>query len=60
MTDKQLAEQSAKYALELDKIAKLFGKSRKELEAEMRQKNTDIRRQVALMQMFRYANKIWC
>ena len=51
MTDKQLAEQSAKYALELDKIAKLSGKSRKELEAEMRQKNTDIRRQVALMQM---------
>ena len=53
MTDKQLAEQSAQYALELDKIANCSGKSRKELEAEMRQKNTDIRRQVALMQMFR-------
>ena len=51
MTDKQLADQSAKYSLELDKVARLTGKSRKDLEAEMRQKNSDIRRQVAMANM---------
>ena len=43
--------ESAKYSLELDKVARLTGKSRKDLEAEMRQKNSDIRRQVAMANM---------
>ena len=51
MTDSQIAEGSAKYSLELDKIAKLTGKSRKQIEEEQRAKNTDIRRQVAMSSM---------
>lgn len=51
MTDSQVAEGSAKYSLELDKIAKLTGKSRKQIEEEQRAKNTDIRRQVAMSSM---------
>ena len=48
MTDKQLIEGSLKYSSELDKISKLTGKSRKAMEDEMRQKNLDIRRQMAI------------
>ena len=48
MTDKQLIEGSLKYSQELDKISKLTGKSRKQMEEEMRQKNLDIRRQMAI------------
>lgn len=51
LTDQQLVEMSGKYALELDKVSKLTGKSRKQLEDEMKQKNSDIRRQVAMAQM---------
>jgi len=47
MTDSQIAAGSAAYSLELDKIAKLTGKSRKQIEDEQRAKNTDIRRQAA-------------
>lgn len=48
MTDKQLIEGSLKYSSELDKISKLTGKSRKQMEEEMKQKNLDIRRQMAI------------
>ena len=48
MTDKQLIEGSLKYSTELDKISKLTGKSRKQMEEEMKQKNLDIRRQMAI------------
>ena len=48
MTDKQLIEGSLKYSSELDKISKLTGKSRKALEDEMKAKNLDIRRQMAI------------
>ena len=48
MTNKQLIEGSLKYSSELDKIARLTGKSRKEIEAEMKTKNLDIRRQMAI------------
>ena len=51
MTDSQIAQGSAKYSMELDKISRLTGKSRKQLEDEMRQKNTDIRRQAAMSTM---------
>ena len=51
LTDQQLVDMSGKYALELDKVSKLTGKSRKQLEDEMKQKNSDIRRQVAMAQM---------
>lgn len=51
MTDSQIAAGSAKYSMELDKISKLTGKSRKQIEEEQRAKNTDIRRQVAMSQM---------
>ena len=48
MTNRELVEGTAKYSLELDKIAKLSGKSRKQLEEEMKAKNLDIRRQMAI------------
>ena len=48
MTNKQLIDGSLKYSSELDKISRLTGKSRKDLEAEMKQKNLDIRRQMAI------------
>jgi len=51
MTDSQIAAGSAKYSMELDKISKLTGKSRKQIEEEQRAKNTDIRRQVAMSRM---------
>ena len=51
MTDAQIADGTAKYSLELDRIARLTGKSRKQLEEEMRAKNTDIRRQAAMSTM---------
>ena len=44
MTDKQLIEGPIKISQELDKISKLTGKSPKQMEEEMRQKNLDIRR----------------
>tara|TARA_B110000444_G_scaffold191931_1_gene181754 strand:- start:486 stop:2777 length:2292 start_codon:yes stop_codon:yes gene_type:complete len=48
MTNKQLIDGSLKYSSELDKISRLTGKSRKDLEAEMKSKNLDIRRQMAI------------
>ena len=48
MTDKQLMDGSLKYSSELDKISKLTGKSRKSLEDEMKAKNLDIKRQMAI------------
>ena len=48
MTNQQLIDGTAKYSLELDRIAKLSGKSRKQLEEEMKAKNLDIRRQMAI------------
>ena len=48
MTDKQLMDGSLKYSSELDKISKLTGKSRKSLEDEMKTKNLDIKRQMAI------------
>ena len=48
MSNQELVEGTAKYSLELDKIAKLSGKSRKQLEEEMKAKNLDIRRQMAI------------
>ena len=51
MTDQQLAQGAAEYSLELDRIARLTGKSRKQLEEEMKSKNTDIRRQAAMSTM---------
>ena len=51
MTDSQIAAGTAKYSMELDKISKLTGKSRKQIEEEQRAKNTDIRRQVAMSRM---------
>ena len=48
MTDKQLMEGSLKYSSELDKLSKLTGKSRKQLDDDMKAKNLDIRRQMAI------------
>jgi hypothetical protein len=48
MTDKQLMEGSLKYSGELDKLSKLTGKSRKQLDDDMKAKNLDIRRQMAI------------
>lgn len=48
MSNAQLIEGSQNYSLELDKISKLTGKSREQLQEEMRQKNMDIRRQMAI------------
>ena len=48
MTDKQLMDGSLKYSSELDKLSKLTGKSRKQLDADMKAKNLDIRRQMAI------------
>ena len=48
MTDQELVEGAQAYSMELDKISKLTGKSRKQLEEEMKQKNLDIRRQMAI------------
>jgi len=51
MTDKQIAAGTAAYSLELDKVAKLTGKSRKQVEDEMRADLTNIRQQVAMQDM---------
>ena len=63
MTDTQIAAGSAAYSLELDKIARLTGKSRKQIEDEQRAKNTDIRRQAAQStmtndQMLKFRNNL--
>lgn len=51
LNDRQLAQGAAEYAKELDGIAKLTGKSRKQLADEIKQKNIDIRRQMALSKL---------
>lgn len=48
MSDQDLIQGAQQYSVELDKISKLTGKSRKQLEEEMKQKNLDIRRQMAI------------
>ena len=48
MSQQELLEGTAKYSKELDGISKLTGKSRKQLEEEMKAKNLDIRRQMAI------------
>lgn len=48
MSNQELIQGAQEYSLELDKISKLTGKSRKQLEEEMKQKNLDIRRQMAI------------
>lgn len=48
MSDQDLIQGAQQYSMELDKISKLTGKSRKQLEDEMKQKNLDIRRQMAI------------
>lgn len=53
MTDKQLAQGTAEYSLELDKVARLTGKSRKQLEDEQRADLTNVRMQVAMSTMGR-------
>ncbi len=48
MTQEQLIQGSLEYSRELDKIAKLTGKSRKDLEAQQKAASLDIRRQMAI------------
>lgn len=48
MSNQQLIAGAQNYSLELDKLSKLTGKSREQLAAEIAQKNTDIRRQMAI------------
>ena len=48
MSQSQLIEGAQNYSLELDKLSKLTGKSREQLAEEMKQKNLDIRRQMAI------------
>ena len=48
MSDQDLVQGAQAYSRELDKIAKLTGKSREQLAEEMKQKNLDIRRQMAI------------
>jgi phage-related protein len=51
MSNSQLLAGTAAYTKQLDAVAKLTGKSRKALEEEMRQKNSDIRIQMAQRDM---------
>lgn len=51
MSTQQLLAGTAAYSKQLDAVAKLTGKSRKQLEEEMRQKNMDIRVQLAQSNM---------
>ena len=51
MSNSQLLAGTAAYTKQLDAVAKLTGKSRKALEEEMRQKNSDIRIQMAQRNM---------
>ena len=51
MSTQQLLAGTAAYSKQLDAVAKLTGKSRKQLEEEMRQKNMDIRVQMAQSKM---------
>ncbi len=48
MSDQDLVTGAQAYSKELDSISKLTGKSRKQLEEEIKQKNLDIRRQMVL------------
>lgn len=48
MSQDQLIAGAQNYALELDKLSKLTGKSREQIQEEMNQKNLDIRRQMAI------------
>lgn len=48
MTQEQLIQGSLEYSKELDKIAKLTGKSRKDIEAQQKAASLDIRRQMAI------------
>ncbi len=48
MTQEQLISGSLEYSKELDKIAKLTGKSRKDIEAQQKAASLDIRRQMAI------------
>jgi len=48
MTQEQLIQGSLEYSRELDKIAKLTGKSRKDIEAQQKAASLDIRRQMAI------------
>tara|TARA_B100000941_G_scaffold17470_1_gene10521 strand:- start:2838 stop:5180 length:2343 start_codon:yes stop_codon:yes gene_type:complete len=48
MSQQQLIEGSLEYSRELDKIAKLTGKSRKDIEAQQKAASLDIRRQMAI------------
>ena len=51
MTSAELVAGTAEYSMELDKIAKLTGKSRKALEDESKQRNRDLRVQLAISQL---------
>ena len=51
LSTQQLLAGTAAYSKQLDAVAKLTGKSRKQLEEEMRQKNMDIRVQLAQSNM---------
>ena len=48
MSQEQLIQGSLEYSKELDKIAKLTGKSRKDIEAQQKAASLDIRRQMAI------------
>lgn len=48
MSDQELVQGAQNYSRELDKISKLTGKSREQLAEELKQKNLDIRRQMAI------------
>ncbi len=51
MTDRELREGTGQYLMELDKLTKITGMSRKEAEAAMQQQLNDVRVQMAISEM---------